>query len=267
MKRVYLLSVLFICSFTINAQLNPVLKSKRGLVILPEKGDYSFGISANPFIDYLGNFIKGANSPSVDYLSNQSFYGKYMVSDKKAIRGSFRFGVNTSSQTIIVKDLGLNATIDGKVENKINVSSFDLQLGLGVEHRRGDSRLQGIYGYEGFLIYNSGNLTKNKFGNELKNEAANLQRTTSINIGNSLTLGARVFAGAELFLAPKFSLGFELGFGPRLTFRSSSYTETEIYDVILLENVSTKTQTSNRTTSFSLDTDYINSQLRLNFFF
>lgn len=267
MKRVYLLSVLFICSITINAQLNPVLKSKRGLVILPEKGDYSFGISANPFIDYLGNFIKGANSPAVNYLSNQSFYGKYMVSDKKAIRGSFRFGVNTSSQAVLVKDLGPNATIDGKVENKINVSSFDLQLGLGVEHRRGATRLQGFYGYEGLLVYSSGNLQKNKFGNELKNEAANMQRTTSINMGNSFTIGARAFAGVELFFAPKFSLGFELGFGPKLTLIGSSYTETEIYDAILLENVMTKTQTSNKTTNFSLDTDYINSQLRLNFFF
>ena len=80
-----------------------VLMSKKGVPILPEAGEYALGISANPFLEYFGNFLNGTNgnnSPVFDFAGNPlgtpfALYGKKMLDANTALRA--RFALNTDN--------------------------------------------------------------------------------------------------------------------------------------------------------------------------
>ena len=50
------------------------LKSKKGEIILPEAGNYAFGIDASPFFTYLGGLFSnaGGTTPTPNFLNNQT---------------------------------------------------------------------------------------------------------------------------------------------------------------------------------------------------
>jgi hypothetical protein len=179
------------------------------------------------------------------------------------------------------------------VEDKYTHSSTFVGIGVGMEKRKGKTRLQGLYGADVFIWYAS-EKDKFKYGNSLSqgtsdpnidpsnstdwsSSAASGYLINGSNLGAAITnqpgvtgyrkisdkdngsfgLGLRAFIGAEYFVLPKISLGGEFGFGIGLQMNSKSKTvyEAEGIDGGGNEAASTITVTQKRGTTFILDTD------------
>jgi hypothetical protein len=288
------------------------LTSKKGEPILPEEGDWSIGIHANPFLNYFGNFFGGANTaPSFNFSNfNQTITGKYFVTPQTAYRASLRIGVQNETRKSQVDDRSFvpQATnnfpnLDPMKENTWKRSGSNIGLAVGIEKRKGKTRLQGYYGGEVGIGFSS---SKDRFtyGNALTPAPAttvvdvtledeftdasnvdimnfpgafgNLSRITERNNGARFSFGVRGFIGVEYFLLPKISLGGEFGWG--LGFVTGGKTTT-VYETIGnngggAQDVVGKTQVeSPGGSSLTLDTDNRNSlfgpsaALRLNFHF
>lgn len=222
------------------------LKSKKGEHYLPEEGDYAIGMDAVPFLNYIGNFFgkTGPNDASNIWLPNNTnlaLSAKYFYKEDMAFRVGLRLGFGSTTTTNRVADLYDNSTtnpwpaLPSEVENKMKSGYTAVGLNLGVEYRRGSTRLQGFYGAEiGFMIQS--NSEKFTYGNAIDathpvNSADNFGGAGNVYAGNDgignpiqirdLTrksgidfgLGLRAFAGAEYFVLPKLSLGGEIGWG------------------------------------------------------
>ncbi len=158
------------------------LKSKKGAIILPQKGDFSFSIDAVPFLNLLNP--KG-ESPGFNYLDSIPYiYLKYMLSDKSAIMFS-------PILTYMHTDLdGTPPDISDKLDGR-----FGQEYGfrIGYERRSGIHRLQIPYGIEGGFSYFEVYIW-DKFTSS---------HTTSIGV----KYFASILVGAEYFFLPKMSLG------------------------------------------------------------
>lgn len=253
------------------SQLQPVLKNKRGIAILPQQGDFAIGFGANPFLGYFGNFFNGNNnngSPSPTFATqNQSLFFKYMKTSQLAYRGYFRVGINSNTLNVNVADKTPGAASGSIVKDVQKTKNNIIGIGFGIEKRRGTTRVQGYYGGEVYLNYNSGFDTKLKYGNAIENEDSGVIRNTIINAASTLTIGVRGFAGVEYFIAPRVSLGGELGYGPSVNVRSANEITSESYDKPSATLNTTKVSTSSRSTGFTLDTDNYFGIIKLLFYF
>lgn len=145
------------------------LINKNGYNIVPEKGDISIGTDASSMINFIGNIFSG-NSDSFDVNFNEGsyIYIKHITSEKTAIR------------------YNIGAYFNAETEN------FSFGVGYGREFRKGNTRLQGFYGFQGFV------------GMHYEEEF-----TTSLN--------PALFIGCEYFIIPKIAIGAEYSYGPTLS--------------------------------------------------
>lgn len=253
------------------------LTSKKGEPILPEAEDWAIGVDAVPFLNYAGNFIggNGANSaPSWNnYGANQTIVAKKFTDAQNAYRVTFRLGMHNQSWK---KDIAAPVastsspvnfpTKSNVVEDKYTHSSSFVGIGVGMEKRKGKTRLQGFYGADIYIWYSSSK-DKFKYGNSLTQgvsadpnvdpvanstdwstvagasaviAAANTGnaaiasqpgvtnwRMTSNKPGGQFGLGVRAFIGAEYFVMPKISIGGEFGWGLGLAMNTKSKTVYE----------------------------------------
>jgi hypothetical protein len=246
MKKLSILFVLTFVSFlgTISAQEETTggvqqITNKNGINVLPEAGSYAIGFDALPFLRYAGNMFNGNtnnNNPAAGFANlggtgaGGTLYGKYFLSESNAIRA--RFSINQST----VQDVN-RVILDGQsvpqsnieVEDEFVSSSFNVQLGGGMEWRRGKGRLMGVYGAEA-LVGLSTSSESYSYGNAI---TAGNQAPTSTDFGtqnllgssrvisrtnpNSFNLTALGFAGVEYFFAPQISIGAEFTLGLRYT--------------------------------------------------
>lgn len=239
---------------TANAQ---DLTSKKGEPYLPESGDWSIGIDATPMFEYLGRLGSAANVAPTwnNYGLRQSITGKYFKDASTAYRATIRLGMSNQKQRELVAahvapTAGTSAGLDETAEPKFDqmkMSSQNLVIGLGLEKRKGKTRLQGIYGADLF-VWGGSTRESYKYANALTqvtedasttfaenldadnatystdfgtnvvtaipgytnvDAARVLKRKTAGNIG----VGVRAFIGAEYFIAPKISIGGEFGWG------------------------------------------------------
>jgi hypothetical protein len=266
------LSLLFILTIvSAQAQLTPVLKNKRGIAILPQQGEYSIGFGVNPVFTYFGNFFNGSNSnnfPATGYAApNQMLALKYMKTNDKAYRANFRIAYNNDVLSFNVKDMSPGADVNAVVTDKQKRSSSFIGLGLGVERRKGQGRIQGIYGLEGLISYASGSSIKYEYGNKLENLDTGIIRVKKQKASSLFSVGFRAFAGVEYFIAPKLSLGAEFGYGPSIGFRGTSEQTMEQHDFAKAETLETVNSLSPKSTNFTLDTDNYNGILKMLFYF
>jgi hypothetical protein len=264
----------------------------------------------------MGNFFgKSTNNtaPTFNFLNtNQTITGKYFVNAQTAYRASLRLGfVNQTSKesesdrSWVAPTPNGYASPDPTVENSWKESATNIGLSVGLEKRKGKTRLQGYYGAEAGIGFNS---SKDKFeyGNTLNpvSTSTNVSavfvdiddqiagagnytafipvdgligsaRVTERKNGTFITFGVRAFIGVEYFILPKISLGGEFGWG--LGFRTGGKTTTtyeSIGNTGVGANVvgSTDIETPGSGV-LRLDTDNFNSMygpsgsLRLNFHF
>jgi len=153
------------------------LTSKKGEPFLPEAKEWSIGIDANPFLNYLGNFF-GKTGPNVapsfnNYSLNQTITGKYFKDASTAYRATLRVGLNNQKNKNAVDEFVaptvLTAALAETPEQKFDVrraSTRNIVLGVGLEKRRGKTRLQGFYGAD-LLIWGGNTRERFKYGNDL----------------------------------------------------------------------------------------------------
>lgn len=289
------LSILVLALFTTAAFAQRVT-TKDGRQILPEEGDWSIAIDANPFLNYLGNFIGGvdANSaPSWNYLTQlQTITGKYMVTEEMAYRATVRIGLTSGSDVVLVAEEGATPPtypdLPSLVENKMRMSSTNVGVAAGIEWRKGQGRLQGIYGGE-FGIGITSSSTRYEYGNEIDpavgvngfrddfgtgnittDTYGNTARVLEMKSGATFGVGARGFIGAEYFLLPKLSLGGEFGWGLVFTTSGSSKELRESTNGTIVGEQEVE---GSKSSSFGVDTDNNNTLfgpagvLRVSFYF
>ena len=270
---------------TDNSQVNEKLVSKKGIFILPEQGEYALGFDAYPMLSYVGNLLSnnGASSPYTDYAAGaygyQAIYGKYMLSNNKAIR--IRLGLidtkNSDLYPVVKSSLTPDANAPEFVNDEIVSLNKSFILAAGLEKRRGKSRIQGVYGGEVFFAF-SRYETNTLYGNSINadfntpvtynNSYTSGRRLIEDNQSNVFTAGLRGFVGIEYFILPKLSLGGEFGYSLRFT---SSGTREQIYEYWDGATSSVKKysyKSNNDSYKFlGLDTDNLSSSINLIFYF
>lgn len=247
------------------------LPTKKGTPILPAKGDFALGLNASPFFDYVGNMFNGNtnnSSPFLSSLGGASLVGKYFVSSNKAYRISVALNTSNSSRKNAVEDITNTSGVLQYVEDKKTINNTFVNLGFGIEKRRGVGGLQGIYGIEGNMGMSFSN-EKLEYGNELtiNNQyvpttiwsgiypqyiISTNTRTIDVKGGTSFSFGARGFVGFEYFIAPKFSIGGELGYA--VNFRTAPEGETKIETFVNNATTIEILPVNNQASSFSIGT-------------
>lgn len=154
------------------------LTSKKGEPFLPEAKDWSISVDATPFLNYLGNFF-GKTGPNAaptwnHYSLNQSITGKYFVDANTAYRATVRLGMDNAKTRVAVSDHvaptaappdALSETAGQKYDQR-KASTRNIVLGVGMEKRRGKTRLQGVYGAD-LLVWAGNTKESYKYGNAL----------------------------------------------------------------------------------------------------
>ncbi len=238
MKRLIIImcgSILFTGIF---AQEEVDMMSKRGVPILPEKGEIGLGINANPLLRYVGNFFNGnTNNTSASFsfmdgvVPVNTIYLKYYLEDDVAIRAGISAEyVNQISENFVIKDQDVPDPL-------VEVSDFykvnNTTLGLGVDYLmyRGTGRLKGYYG-AGIAFFHQTERESYKYGNPLTASNPNPESTDwqpwgstpNLSMGsgerlldyvtqNKFGIFAQAIVGVEYFFAPKISIGGEFGLG------------------------------------------------------
>lgn len=274
-------------SYTASAQdeKNDKLTTKSGLSIKPEAGDYAIGMDALPFLRYAGNFFNGNTSNTVganfaNNFSGAQVYGKYFLTDNQAIRARVRLQKNFDQRiNRVTQDNQSQSNIE--VEDSRRTSSSVIELGGGMEWRRGKGRLVGVYGAEAFIGY-AANRQRMTYGNDFTAGNQTPTSTTNFDMGwsssassriveytnpGSFSIGARGFAGVEYFVAPKISLGAEFYIGMGYTTSSRMETITEKWDVSSNAVVQVKDVDAGNVTSFDISTANYGGAINVMFHF
>lgn len=229
-KKVLLIAALFTAgiSFT-QAQMT----SKKGTPILPEAGDYALGFNANSLTSYAGNLLNGGSNGSLQPLGlavgATTITGKYFVDANKAYRGMLQLDFGSNTVTTPTDDLSAGAAAGAKVDDEVKTSNMGITIGGGIEMRRGQGRLQGVYGPMALIQLGSSS-TENTYGNSLDLSPAGSSRNTSTKTGSTFGFGVGGFAGVEYFFAPKMSIGGEIMWTININSTGASETTTESYD-------------------------------------
>ena len=285
-------------AFGVSSAFAQDLTSKKGEPFLPEAGDWAISVDATPFLEYAGNFFgKTAMNaaPKFNYFSgNNVISGKYF----KDANTAYRAGVNIG--------LGGNGTVKENTDNRSEAPAASYpsapsqkenvwkngktQFGItvGMEKRKGKTRLQGFYGADAGL-WASSSKDKYTYGNALvatststaapivtvtgaddiagqgnasyagiANGQIGNARITEMKSGMTFKFGVRGFIGAEYFILPKIALGGEFGWG--LGFNMTGKSKTTYESIGLAtgatdNSVGTTTVEGGKTSSFVLGTD------------
>lgn len=266
---------------------NGNLVSKKGIFILPEKGDIAFGIDGYPFLYYLGG-IFSQNHASTPYFGAAEAFGgdvhffvKYMLDEKTALRVSFRgdFGSTTDLYVVPESNLMPDPLAPTYVTDEVTGIENELHIGIGIEKYRGKSRVQGKYGAEIVFGYNKYNEYYN-YGNSITNEfnrPETFNDFTTYNgdlriindyIDKGMFVGLRGLLGVEFFIGPKISLGGEFGYSFLYSWDQNQITEYEYWNSTD-QQVSTliRESTNGGTNNFSLSADQLDGSINIFFYF
>lgn len=234
------------------------LTSKKGEAFLPEAGDWALGFDGQSFIDFVGNMANGTEDQSLSLNNNaNTFYGKMFKDETTAYRGMLRIGFGSSSSETAPFDQN---TVNTPYINTTTTSNgFTFIVGGGLEKRRGNGRLQGVYGAQVMFGMISAANTSTEYGRVL-DVTNSSKRTLETNNGNTMTFGLEGFGGFEYFILPKFSLGAEVTWGFAFSSTGESDRVEEFYGVKVTDAVGTAAYVVNETTitngsssGFSLD--------------
>ncbi len=224
------------------------LISKNGHNILPEKGDIGLAIDAIPFTDFVGNLVKiNSGAPFSSMLHIQPPEGgmiiclKYFTGNKTALRAKFRIAYSASTEKFPVPSDPdpLETLYDTRIASDMN---FD--VGIGLEKRRGRTRLQGLYGLEGILTVTKGEEATPNYRYKYANEFSTTYPTPNTALFGPTGsrdvyrkpapiygIGGRGFIGIEYFFTPKIAIGGELAVRLEIARRGSSKVKTETWNV------------------------------------
>jgi hypothetical protein len=238
---------------TTTSSASPSIQSSKGEEYLPKQGDWAIGFNANSVFKNLARaFDASAATPAQGdiYLTEGAFVGKLFISDNQAYRVVVNLGYGSNTTT--------NTTSTGtalprtETEEKIKVGQFDIQLGVGKEWRRGKTRLQGFYGADALIGFNTGKdseTTKSSTTTAVGGAVNSSNTGINTNLGSTFTIGINGFIGAEYFILPKMALGVQYNWGLGVAFTGKGTTTTSATGAPDVE-----TEASGANTSFFLGT-------------
>lgn len=270
---------------SVNAQ-DAGLTNKEGIPILPEQGEYAIGFNAVPVLNWVGNMFNNTNNNTyvgdnkfISNLGNNVLFGKYMLENNRAIRAHLRVGIfNLSRDNYVIDDTANDP--DMMVTDNQTINDQTYTLGGGYEFRRGQGRLQGIYGGDVFFMYNK-NSESYEYGNvfgELNqapttttnfNNGANSpqgERIVNFQSGGTFGLGVRPFVGVEYFFGSKMSIGGEFGWNVMFANTGDGERLSRYYDPVSAETIDIVDEFAG-SRSWNLDTDNFNGAIFLMFYF
>ncbi len=290
MRKLLLASLLLTLSASVFAQ--PV--SKKGEPYLPQAGDWAIGVDASPFLRYMGNLFTEAENeaPSAGFTNdNFAVTVKKFKTDDFAYRASFRLGILADSYRSFSPEFS-NEPTNTTVEDTYSRTFTNAYLSLGIEKRKGTTRIQGFYGAEAMIGFGTEkhafdygnnitpqntNPTRTEFEVLFQNDPRELTTLTEVggfiteyNRGAAFSIGARAFLGAEIFIFPKWSIGFEYGFGVGFTYEGNATVISEQWRVPVggsSEQFVTTIEDEGGTSSFGIDTDNSRGAIFMNFYF
>ncbi|MFL5730227.1 MAG: hypothetical protein ACJ75J_12145 [Cytophagaceae bacterium] len=251
--------------------------SKRGYAILPQGGDWGISFNAIPVLNYVGNTFNNTagNTVSAAFPAVGAVSARKFIDDNNAYRALVRFDLGTTSMKNNTASDASGAPAGTTVEDKESIKNSNIQIGGGIEKRKGTSRVQGIYGAmamigktggskkytygNAFSSTNTAPTTNNFDGNDLGGA-----RITETKTGSGFSIGVVGFIGAEYFVAPKLSLGAEFQWGP--SFQSNGKLDTTVESWDGVNNV-VKTTTTSVAGGSSLGFNTAVTSINLNFFF
>ncbi|MBN2612706.1 MAG: hypothetical protein JXB00_14210 [Bacteroidales bacterium] len=221
------------------------LFNKKGKAMLPVAGEFGIGLNALPFVDLFGELIRFnsanrfINPLSFEAPDGQQLFLKYFRNSKTAYRARIGVAYHYNTESFPVADdynTGFTTT-DKRSENYTMIVT-----GIGLEKRKGLGRIQGIFGAELNLMYRNGTPTlmnyKYTYANPIT--AENTAPSTALFLDgtprplfektfSSIGMGATGFFGLEFFVAPKISLGGEMGLKLMYIYNTNSKTKTEAW--------------------------------------
>ncbi|SVE08661.1 uncharacterized protein METZ01_LOCUS461515, partial [marine metagenome] len=170
-----------------------LLKNKKGQILVPETGDWAIGFNAVPMLNMALNAINimddsGQDATGmVDYQTGftQTLVAKVFMSETMAYRVRFHINNTTTSTTSFGDDpLDTSSAPQNIQLQKQTIGTSDYLVGVGMEMRKGKSRIQGFYGAEALLGLNG---TKTKTTYDVAYTTA-LADVGQLNIGDSRVL-------------------------------------------------------------------------------
>lgn len=243
MKNIFLIIALIMLTVAANAQVSgdSVLRSKKGIPILPQAGDWAIGADAYPFLYYAGNMFNN-NDDNELYLDDYILYGRYYLSDNTALR--FKLGVNNSSSIsrgYVRDDAAFTADplSVAKTEDSYTYKYCENDLSIAYLKFRGYGRLRGFYGIEaGYswnrskYIYTYGNPMTVANPNPTMNWDGNNDGRRSLEQDNGIYRGLNLgaVAGVEFYFAPKMCIGYEISLTGSYNWKSQGNTSYEWFN-------------------------------------
>ena len=233
----------------------------------PQAGDFALSVSANPFLNYVGNiFGSHANAPA---FSTGAIMGRYFISERNAIRVGLSFSFDTDINKTLVPDLWYTGTTvpTPNVENVTRESENFFMLNIGYEFRRGTGRLQAFYGAD-VVFAASGSRETYQYGNRL-GERNPGSRVTEMRSGTQFGFGLNGFIGVEYFVAPRISIGAEVGLSMMYFTAPKGQVTVEAWNASESRVETTTSDTGfTRDGNFNFSTNPIsNGQIFVSFFF
>jgi len=215
MKKLLIwIPVILLCTTVIHAQLQEpggeILRTKRGVPILPQTGDWAIGIDATPFFRYLGNIFTSNNNPYYPVFGFTAqvpgaIFVKYKISETTTYRCALLIGISTQTSKS-------QNTINPDLVNKTTTSALNIGLVGGIQkNRQVFGRLTGIYGLQAGIMkdpYNAGTYMGKLSFKDANDSNNNYKRTG----GNTYSVLAGGFVGVEFFFAPRMALAGEFAY-------------------------------------------------------
>lgn len=216
MKKVLFTMILGLTMFAAHAQ-----------DLTPKAGDYSVGILATPFLNYIGNIFNGSGfnaAPTFNANNPLTLNGKYFTEDNKAFRGTLTLGItHTSAES--------TNTTDGTKRDITTKNSATFAITAGMEMRRTNKRLVLSYGPQvGIGMFANG------AGNVEYTNATDPSQNITISGGNTIAFGIGGFAGVEYFIFHHLSLGAEFNLSLNYFNKSEQTQQTGTTPAIVKDN-------------------------------
>lgn len=267
---------------------------------LPQAGDFAFSISANPFVNFVGNMFNNSTNNRINsnkiggdaYLQPMvSIAGKYMITDHLGVRVNLGWMYDYENQSFYTRDDAahfLNPLTHQKVVDRYIYNNVGASFNAAAEYRIGNRRIQGVVG--GGLIY-AFSLHREKF--QYGNGITELNPTPTVNANMAQYgyqapvmegfasqrylsryqgdpthyFGLMGFVGFEWFLCPWFSLGAEVNVSALYRWTQEIYYEAEGFNTIVGQKETWTELESPRSHGFSFGTGNIGANLTLTFYF
>jgi len=271
-KIIVTIIIIFVVITAMFAQLttndSSILVSKKGIPILPQKGDFAIGTNASPFLSYLGNIFNNTTDNEFRFNNEIRVVGRYFVSDNTAIRIILAMDNSRSITRSYVRD-DANYLTDPRALTEdsyklINTSNlFDIAL----QKFRGYGRLRGFYGISlGFGISRTRRVFN--YGNPMTD--VNTQpSTTNFGVGNiswpmrmlesddgvNKYIMAGLIGGVDYYFLPKICMGFEISLSAAYSWKSQSDSKYEQFNGAQVEIINVPTRPKGHRYS-SLKTNY-----------